>query len=189
MSETAEWFSSWSRRGGIALSSVFFFALAVAVIRLLGKRGAGQMTNFDWILTVAIGSLMASGILLKSVAVADAAMAIAAIALCQYALTAAVVRFPAIERLARPRPRLLTHKGAWLDSELLRERITREEVHAALRRAGIARAEDANWVVMEPDGSLSVVPRQEIGLAEAGLMENVQGKDSAPAEAGQNQAS
>ena len=51
------WFESWDRLQNVAIAAVFFYAFIVLLVRVLGKRTTSQMNNFDWIITIAVGSL------------------------------------------------------------------------------------------------------------------------------------
>ena len=171
--EIATWFNSWERIQSVAISAAFFFIFIVALIRFLGKRATSQMNNFDWIITVAVGSLAASGILLKDVSVSDAAIAIAVIAGMQWLTTLLVLKNEWVCRLVKPNPVLLVHKGKLLTDAMRRERVTKAEVYAKLRAQGFVRVEDANWVVLETDGAMTVIPYGDAGWDDAELMEDI----------------
>ncbi|MGB7407394.1 MAG: YetF domain-containing protein [Pontixanthobacter sp.] len=168
------WFSNWSNLAEITLSSILFFALIVVLTLVSGKRTTSQMNNFDWILTVAVGSLAASGILLETVAIVDAIMAILVIVACQYLLTWLAVRSDTVTKIIKDEPTLLVNKGEYIDEAMLRTRVTQAEINAALRENGLTKLEDANWVILETEGTLSVVPKQDIGWKDAKMMQNVQ---------------
>ena len=170
------WFNSWDRLASVAQGSLFFFVYIVLIMRVSGKRTASQMNNFDWIVTVAIGSLAASGILLQDVSVADAALAIAILTACQWATTWLITRSEGFSRLVKPAPRLLMEGGRMLTRAMRRERISHAELLSRLRRQGYVRGAEAQWVVLETDGSLTVIPRQGVGLADAETMGNVRWK-------------
>lgn len=171
-------FESWDRLIGTALSCGIFFVAIVVVIRLSGKRTTANMNNFDWIVSVAIGSLASSGILLSNVTVADALTAIIALAGLQWLTTWATVRFDWFARLIKPRPRLLIHKGQYLKPAMLKERIAKEELDAAMRAAGYTSAGDANWVIIETNGQMTVIPRQEADVREAELLDRVRAQEA-----------
>ena len=167
------WFSDWSRLGEIALTSLLFYLLIVVLTRLSGKRTTSQMNNFDWIITVAVGSLAASGILLKNVPVVDALTAIIVLGICQYAITWTLVRSKRVANIVKAQPTLLTHKGEYLDDAMKYTRVTRAEIDAALRENGIAEPAGANWVILETDGTLSVIPKQDVEWSEAKTLQGV----------------
>ncbi|MGB3738624.1 MAG: YetF domain-containing protein [Pontixanthobacter sp.] len=172
------WFSDWTTLGEIALTCVLFFALIVALTLVSGKRTTGQMNNFDWIVTVVVGSLAASGILLDNVTVIDAGFAIFAILACQYALTWLSVRSETVTKLIKDEPTLLVNQGEYLKDAMLRTRVTESEVKAALRGRGLAKLEDVNWVILETEGTLSVIAKKDVPWGDARILHGVQTPDS-----------
>ena len=173
--EIIGWFESPERMGDVAIGSVVFFVFVVALVRIAGKRTTAQMNNFDWIITVAIGSLASSGILLRNVSISDGMVAIAILAMCQWVTTWAVMRFEWFAKIVKAKPRLLTNRGEWLDEAMRKERVSKEEIYAKLRGEGYVRPEDANWVILETDGQLSVIPDRDIELSNVELMSTVGG--------------
>lgn len=67
---------------------------------------------------------------------------------------------------------MLTHKGSFVEEAMRRTRISEEEICSALREHGHA-VNDVNWVVLETDGRLTVIPKQDITLDDAATMANV----------------
>ena len=90
-------------------------------------------------------------------ALAEGLLAFALLAGLQYAVAWLSVRWPRFSGLVKSELGLLLHRGRFLDDAMRRERVTREEVVSALRSSGLSRPEDAAAVVLETDGSLSVV--------------------------------
>lgn len=87
----------------------------------------------------------------------------------QYGLTLLASRAPRFEGFIKATPRLLVSDGKLLREPMARERVTKAELLAAIREAGLARLEDARWVVLESDATLSVVARAEAGLRPTAL--------------------
>ena len=166
-------FNSANRLISIAVSTVILFIAIVALVRFLGKRATGQMNNFDWVISVTVGSLAASGILLKDVSIADAVLAIAMIGVLQWGAAWLAARSDSFENIIRAKPRLLLHKGELLEPDMRRENISHHEIYSALRQQGYLQPGDANWVVLENDGTLTVIPRKDIELGDAALMSDV----------------
>lgn len=174
MPETVDIWSNWIRIGEIAINAFLFYVLIIAMVRLVGKRTTSELNNFDWIINVAVGSLAASGILLRNVATVDAVTAILVLATCQYVTTKIVLRSKTAARIVKAEPTLLTHKGEFLRDAMKRTRISEEEIKTALRSNGMTDVSDANWVVLETNGELSVIPRQDVELSEAHSLSNVE---------------
>ena len=166
-------FDSWGRILEVALSAVLFYVLIVSLVRVLGKRTTGQLNNFDWIITITVGALTASGILLDDVAILDAIAAIVVLAMCQYLTTMLVRHSDTASRLVKDRPTLLMHKGEFLREAMDKVRVTESEVLTALRAANIAHTDNVSWVVLENDGTMSVLTQNGRSLDNAPVLENV----------------
>ncbi len=167
------WFSDWSRLGNIALSALFFYVFIVALARVSGKRTTSQLNNFDWIMMIAVGSLAASGILLKSVAVLDSAVAILALFLLQGVTTWLVLRSEMVRHLVNAEPTLLVRHGELLQAAMRKTRVSEAEIMSALRDEGIAKVESADWVILENDGTFSIIAARDVSLTDATTMQDV----------------
>ncbi|MGB3612360.1 MAG: YetF domain-containing protein, partial [Elainellaceae cyanobacterium] len=143
------------------LAAPVMYVAVIVAIRITGKRAASQMNNFDWIVTVAIGSLTASGIVIDSVSVLEAITAIALLLGAQYLLTRGMFMSSRLTAFAKASPTLLVHKGQFIRDALRHERVTPDEVMAAVRENGLIRLEDVQWVILETDATLSVIPRDD----------------------------
>ncbi|MEE4200540.1 DUF421 domain-containing protein [Erythrobacter sp.] len=175
--EIMGWFGGMDRLSNVAIGAVFFYVYIVLLVRILGKRTTSQMNNFDWIITIAVGSLAASGVLLRNVAIAEAAAAIAILAAAQWLTTKLVLKSDLASKLVKEEPTMLTHKGDFLRDAMKRTRVSEEEVMGALRAEGLFNVEDANWVILETNGEFSVIPREDIAASDACVLEGVSKPD------------
>ena len=157
----------------ISANALLFYILIIVMVRVFGKRTTGEFNNFDCIINVAVGSLAASGILLRNVASIDAIAAIVVLAACQFVTTKLVLRNEDVADIVKAEPSLLTHKGEYLRDAMARTRISEEEIKMALRAAGIGAVADANWVVLETNGTMSVIPRQNVHWGDADALADV----------------
>jgi len=142
---------------------VLAYVTLVAFLRLSGKRTLSKMNAFDLVVTVALGSTLATILLTKDVALADGALAFALLIGLQFAVTWSSVRVPWVRQLVTGEPLMLVHGGELIPSALRRARVTENEVHAAIRAAGLGSLAGVQAVVLETDGSFSVVRRGEPG--------------------------
>jgi uncharacterized membrane protein YcaP (DUF421 family) len=141
----------------ILVIGVCAYAGLIVLLRTTGKRTLSKMNAFDLIVTVALGSTLATVLLNKNVSLAEGMLAFALLCSLQYAVAFASVRFASFERLVKSEPTMLFFQGRFLDAALKKERVTRDEVLAAVRSQGVAELATAAAVVLETDGSLSVV--------------------------------
>ena len=150
-------FDTWSGLLRVAVVGTLAYAALVALLRVSGKRTLSKLNAFDLVVTVALGSTLATVLLSKDVALAEGLLAFALLAGLQWAVAKLSLRSPRFSRLVKAEPRLLLHRGRFLDGALRDERVTRDEVLAALRASGVVDAGDVAAVVLETDGSLNVV--------------------------------
>ena len=152
-------FDSWESILRTAAFGAAAYVALIVLIRLSGKRTLAKMNAFDLVVTVALGSTLATVILSKDVALAEGLVAFAVLIGLQFAIAWTSVRLKGFQSLVKSAPRLLVYDGRLLDRDLVRERVTPEEILAALREKGVARVEDAGAVVLETDGTLTVLER------------------------------
>ena len=140
-----------------AIIGVLAYIVLVLFLRISGKRTLSKLNAFDFIVTVALGSTLATVLLNKSVALADGALAFAVLIGLQFLVTWSSVRLRWVRRLATGEPQLLVYRGEFLPAALKSARITEDEIRAAVRANGLADLSEIEAVVLETDGSISVV--------------------------------
>lgn len=147
------------------------YAALLVLLRISGKRTLTKLNAFDLVVTVALGSTLATVLLNKSVSLAEGVAALALLIFLQYAVTWTSVRWSAAGAAVKADPTLLMLRGRMLDEALRRQRVTREEVWATIRAHGASDPDKVAAVVLETDGSLSVLTAPATGEA----MRNVRG--------------
>jgi uncharacterized membrane protein YcaP (DUF421 family) len=120
------------------------------------------MNAFDFVVTVALGSTLATVLLSKDVTLAEGVTAFALLIGLQFVVTWLSVRWPIVRRLVTAEPTLLLYRGQFLPDAMKRARMTREEVRSAVRSQGIASLDAVEAVVLETDGSVSVVQMTQL---------------------------
>ncbi|MEI4195341.1 DUF421 domain-containing protein [Roseovarius sp. E0-M6] len=132
------------------------YVALVAALRVSGKRTLAQLNAFDLAVTVAFGSTLATIMLSRDVSLAEGVVALGLLIVLQWVVTASSVRSKRFAEMVRAEPTLLLRNGEFCDETMRRERVTREEVKSARRRAGLSGPEAARAVILEGDGSFSV---------------------------------
>jgi uncharacterized membrane protein YcaP (DUF421 family) len=160
-------FESWSALGRVLIVGTMAYAALVLLLRISGKRTLTKLNAFDLVVTVALGSTLATVLLSKSVTLAEGVLALALLIALQYGIAWCSVRSRKFQELIKSEPTLLLHRGRFLESALREQRITREEIMAAIRASAIDRIETVGAVVLETDGSISVIPDIQEGPATA----------------------
>ena len=150
-------FDGWASLGRTLVVGICAYVALVVLLRISGKRTLSKMNAFDFVVTVALGSTLATILLSQDVALAEGVLAFTTLIGLQFAITWSSVRAPWVRGVVTGEPTLLLYRGELLSDAMRRSRVTESEIHAALRTAGCSAAGEVAAVVLETDGSLSVV--------------------------------
>lgn len=126
-------------------------------MRINGPRTLAHFNAFDFIITIAVGSVFANVVMSANTALIDGITAFAVLIGLQRILTWLVVRSDPVKRAVKNKPELLYYKGEYLTRTMKKVRIVREEIEQGVRNAGYASAQDVDAVILETDGILSVI--------------------------------
>lgn len=141
----------------VATVSLLAYVAMVLVLRTAGKRSLAKLNAFDLVVTVALGSTLATVLLSKDVALAEGILAFIALATLQWLVSRLSISSNRFRKLVRSDPRLLFENGEYRWQAMAKERVTAAEIDSAVRNAGHGRLEAIAAVVLETDGSLSVI--------------------------------
>lgn len=169
------WFESWNSILGIALTGLTCFIGLIILLRISGKRTLTKMNAFDFIMTFTLGSTLATTITSDDVTVSEGMTALGVIVLVQYVIAWLEVRSDFFQKLVKSNPSVLFYNGDFQEKTMREERITKVEILAAMRYSGLSDPSQAQLVLMETDGQLSVIPKRE-KESELGVLKNVKFK-------------
>lgn len=150
-------YDDWSGIARILMIAPAAYLSLVIILRVSGKRTLSKLNAFDFIVTIAIGSTLASIITTRSLALAEGLAALAVLVGLQYLVTATSVRWPMVNAIVKAEPSLLLRNGEPLQAAMRRQRVTLDELTAAVRQAGGSSLEAAQAVYLETDGSLTAI--------------------------------
>lgn len=143
----------------VAIVAVLAYAALVVLLRVSGKRTLSDMNAFDFVVTVALGSTLATTILSPSVPLAEGITALVVLVALQALLAYLGTRFAWARRAMKAEPTLVVHEGKLLRENMERVRLSEAAVLAAIRSAGEADLSDVHAVVLETNGKISVIPK------------------------------
>ena len=135
--------------------AVLYYCILLLMMRLAGKRLAGQTTTFDLIVLISLG------VTVQSVLVGRSPLETTVFVVVVFAFhrgLAAVCRVsPAVRDIVRGRPRALIRDGVVIDAALEAENVSHDELLAGLRRLGFARPSEVRLAVLEETGHISAI--------------------------------
>lgn len=141
----------------IVLRASVTFAALYLLLRLLGKREIGQLTSFELVVIVVMGDLVQQGVTHNDFSLTGSILAIATFAFWALVMSWATYLSPRLETLLDGRPQVIIRNGELIQANLRRDRITRAEVEAEMRLAGIAHMNQVAWAILETRGKISFI--------------------------------
>ena len=142
---------------GVVLTAAALLWVA-ALVRVVGLRSFSKMTAFDFVATVATGSLLAAAATAASWrAFAQVLVAMVALLAAQACLAFMRGRNDRFRELIGNTPVLLMENGVFCERALLLTRVAREDVLAKIRSANALQLSDVRAVVLENTGDISVL--------------------------------
>lgn len=152
-----KWFTSdWQSLLAIVITAIGIYLAVIIFTRLAGKRSFSKMSSFDFAMTVAVGSVIATTILSSSVSLWDGIVGLAAIYILQISI-AILRRFSIIKRAVDNSPLLLMDGKNILDKNLKKARVSEGDLRSKLREANVLKLEQVRAVVFETTGDISVL--------------------------------
>lgn len=160
----------------IVIASVLVYICLILILRISGKRTLSKWNAFDFVVTVAFGSAFATAILSKDVSVMEAAMAFIMLVVLQFFVTWLSVRSSFFRKAVKSRPSLIFSHGKFIEDQMQKKRVTKSEIKAAIRSRGHGSIAEISAVVLETDGSFSIIKNYEAS-PERSSLSNVEGFD------------
>lgn len=133
------------------------YLLVIALLRLSGKRTLSKWNAYDFVVTVAYGSILATLVLSQGTSLLQGVLGLSVLLVLQFALDQLVSRSTIAQRWVKAQPTLLLSKGKFQTEALEKERVTEAEIRAAVRTEGFLSLDAVEAVVLETDGSFSVI--------------------------------
>lgn len=160
-------FDDWDTIWRTILAAIVAYIGLVAFLRISGKRTLSKLNAFDLVVTVALGSTLATILLSADVALVEGLVAFAMLVGLQWLVARVSVSWAPVKRFTRSEPRLLLDCGEFLEQPMRDERVTHAELEQAARKQGFGDLNDIAAIVLETDGSFSVISKQKAGSRNA----------------------
>ena len=147
----------------LAVRSAIIYLLLLFALRIFGKRQVGQFTLFDLVFVLLVANAVQPSMTGPDTSLTGGVVIIVTLVLLNFSISYLRVRVPWLNRLVEPHSSVVGRDGEWLKPVLKHEGVTMEECDAALREHGLKTVGETTLVVLEADGSLSVVAKDHQG--------------------------
>ena len=154
----SDWFgASWATIAYVAASTTAIYCSALLAIRIAGRRTVARLSAFDIVITIALGSLMASTAASRDPSYAQGATALVTLLVLQVVAAGLRQRFALVRRLLDFAPCVVVRDGELrLPSTPLGPQMSEDELFSRLREQGVFNLDGVRVVIIEPTGGVSV---------------------------------
>ncbi len=157
----------------IIVTAIGVYITLIAFTRIAGKRSFSKMSSFDFAMTVAVGSLLATTILSSTVNLTQGIIGLAIVYVLQ--ISAAMLRrFSWFKSMIDNTPLLLMEGQNIFHENLRKARVAEDDLRSKLREANVVELSEVKAVVFETTGDISVIHSDDKdSRLNTWLMENV----------------
>lgn len=152
-------FSNWVTIFRILLVGTLIYLSVVVILRLFGKRALAKMNAFDFVVTIALGSILSTTIVNKNLALVDGALVILLLLLLQFALSKLAMVSTLVNGLIKEELAVLFYKNQFDYTVMKKQRVLEGEIYQAMRAKGFSSTNNVLAVVLETTGDISVLPK------------------------------
>jgi uncharacterized membrane protein YcaP (DUF421 family) len=150
-------FQGWEPILRTAISTSASYVALIILLRVAGQRTLAKWYAFDLIVTVALGSTFANTVLAKDVTVAQAVVGFIILVGLQFVISWIVLHWSPMREAVNSPPTLVLQNGEFRNDAMRRQRVAEADVRAAVRQNGLASLEQVAAVILEADGTFSVI--------------------------------
>lgn len=154
----ASWFvTSFSAILMVALKAIGVYLALILFTRFAGLRSFSKMSSFDFAVTVAFGSVLASTVLTPNPPLLQSIVALAMLFLIQYGVSFLRLHSTIVGQAVDNRPLLIMDGPKMLEDNMQKARVTKDDLYAKLREANVTQLDQVRAVVLETTGDVSVL--------------------------------
>jgi len=157
----------------ILLSAVGVYLTVFIYTRIAGKRSFSKMSSFDFAMTIAVGSIIATTIMSKSVSLVQGMAGLFSLYALQL-ITAQLRKLDLFEKIIDNKPLLIMRNGEILKENLSKALMTESDLKGKLREANVIELSEVKAVIFETTGDVSVLHTKDNITVDDWILEGVQ---------------
>ncbi len=155
--------------------SIILFTVSLVLVRLMGKRTVAQLSPFDLIFMIIMGSAIAIPLEDHDIKITHGIFPVIITSLLNYTLAILITKNRKVENFLQGTSRVLVRNGEVIIANLKKERITMADLLILLREKGVTNINEVEEAAIEPNGKLSVIKKkymQTVTPRDLGLWSN-----------------
>ena len=162
----------------VFFKTVLIYIVLLVAMRLLGKRQLGQLEVSELVTTILISEIASAPIVNENMPLYLSIIPLATIIVFEIAISLFITKYPRLKSIFSSPPSVLIYKGRVNQKELLKNRISTEELISELRVQNITDISHVEYAILEQNGLLSVIPKiqyQQPTLKQSSIEDNENG--------------
>jgi uncharacterized membrane protein YcaP (DUF421 family) len=144
----------------ILLRTVIIYIILIGTMRLMGKRQLGELEISELVTTLLISEIATLPIADPQTPIIYAIISLVTILTLEVALSMILLKCPRLKNLASARPSILIRHGVPDQKEMLRIRISIDELISEVRQAGLPSLDEVDYAILEQNGKISIIPKR-----------------------------
>ena len=141
----------------IILSSSAVYIFIIVAIRLFGKKELAQLSIIDLVFILLISNAVQNAMVGSDSSLSGGLVAASTLFMINYLFKYLLYSFPKLGNIVQGTELMLIYNGQLNESNLVKARITREEILEAVREHGVAEIRNVDLAVLEIDGNISII--------------------------------
>ncbi len=143
-----------------ARTAIVVLAL-ILMVRLLGRRDVGEMNLVDIVTILLVGNAVQNAMTYGSGSLEVGIASALVLLLLDRGVGIVINRFPKLEKAMFGDPVIIYADGVLNHAAMQRQGVEDEELIAAVREQGLSDLEHVRLAVLEDNGEISIIPKEE----------------------------
>ncbi|MDQ0300093.1 uncharacterized membrane protein YcaP (DUF421 family) [Salibacterium salarium] len=144
----------------LIIRMILSYFVLLTVTRMMGRKELSQMTFFNFVSAIAIGSISATLVTDTSLSIRNGVIALAGWCLFTIILGIMDINSRNVRLAVEGEPRILIKNGLVMEDEMRKVRLDMDALNALLRQKEVFSITDVNYAIFETDGNLSVMKKE-----------------------------
>lgn len=140
---------------------VVIYIVILVSMRVIGKREFAQLSPLELVTLLLIPEIASQSMVKQDFSITNALIGLITLFALVFINSTLMHRFRKFESAVAGKPALLVYHGRFIEDAMNKERVTPDEVFAAMRTFGLESLEQVKWAILETDGRISIIPENQ----------------------------
>ncbi len=161
----------------ILIRTVFIYLLLLAVMRISGKRQIGELQISELVTTFLISDIASYPLTNPGIPILHAVIPLLTLISMEIIFSFLTTKISVLKKLLDGKPSVIIRRGKISKKEMTRMRLSVEDLLCELRLKNIASIDEADYVILEQNGQISVFPKKESALSHPVIVDGILNPD------------